>query len=231
MLWYKGWLETRFKLLFTLGFVCLNLRMGHSFSPNIKTSVLLSMVTFMGQMMGMMICALLAGAGINTQPTFQATRGLHGSTQFTLSLPVSRLRLIAVRVAIGWLETVGAIAVFYCAMWFASPQLRAKVAPLDLFKYAVTLIVCGSAVYFLSVLLGTFLDEMWRVWGTMIAAVALGWLSVHTYLPASVDFIRATGKNSSLYTHAMPWSAMAFAVVLSAAFFYAALKIAQVREY
>jgi len=223
MLCYKGWLETRFKLLFTLGFVCLNLSMMHSYSSNIKTSVLLFMVTLMSQMMVMLACGMLAGAGINTQPTFQAAKGLHGSTLFTLSLPVSRLRLLTVRACIGWLESVGFSAAFCCAMWFASPLLRAKVAPFDLFKYALTLIVCSSAIYLLSVLLATFLDEIWRIWGTMIAAVALGWLSVHTYLPASFDFVRAIGKNSPLYTHTMPWSAMAFSLDMSATFFYDAL--------
>lgn len=144
---------------------------------------------------------------------------------------MSRLRLIAVRASIGWLETAGSLAAFFCALWFVSPVLRAKVAPFALFYYALTLIVCGSAIYFLSVLLATFLDDMWRMFGTMIAAGAFGWLSYKFSLPASVDFIRVTGKNSPLYAHSMPWSAMAFSLVLSAAFFYAALKIAQVREY
>jgi len=32
----------------------------------------------------------LAGAGVRTQSAFQRMQGLHGSTYFTLSLPVSR---------------------------------------------------------------------------------------------------------------------------------------------
>jgi hypothetical protein len=234
MLWYKGWLETRFRLLFALGTMCFILFSQHSLiltNMKIKTSELLFLVTFYSQILAMMTCAMLAGAGINTQPSFQATKGLHGSMLFTLSLPVSRLRLIAVRACIGWLETAGAFAAFVCALWFVSPVLRAKVAPLDLFKYAVTLMICASAIYLLSVLLATFLDDMWRIWGTMIAAGALAWLSNHFSLPASIDFVRAAGKNSSLFTHAMPWGAMAFSLVLSAALFYAALEVAQTREY
>jgi hypothetical protein len=38
-------------------------------------------------------------------------RDLHGSTLFTLSLPASRLRLMSVRAAIGWLEGAGVIGV------------------------------------------------------------------------------------------------------------------------
>jgi hypothetical protein len=231
MLWYKGWLETRLKLLFILGIIGLFLYATHLDIPNARTSFILFQVTSFGQMMALTICAMLAGAGINTQPALQATKGLHGSTLFTLSLPVSRLRLIAVRAGIGWLETVCAIALYYSAMWFYSPLLRAKVAPFDLVKYAVTLIVCASVIYCLSVLLAAFLDEIWRVYSTMFGAGLLVWLSSHFSLPTSIDFVRAAGKNSPLFTHSMPWSAMVFSLGLSVALFYAALKVAQAREY
>jgi hypothetical protein len=231
MLWYKGWLETRFRLLFSLGAMSLFLTLMHSFATSIKTSVLIFMVTLYGQTMVMITCAMMGGAGIDTQPAFQAAKGLHGSTIFTLSLPVSRLRLLAVRACIGWLETAGAIAAFFSAMWLVSPLLRARVAPFDLFEYAATLFACASAIYFLSVLLATFLDDQWRMWGTMIAMGAVWWLSERTWLPAFANIVRATGKNSPLFTHSMPWSAMSFAVALAAALFYAALKVAQSREY
>jgi hypothetical protein len=52
----------------------------HQFSSSMNTSVLLFLVTFYGQIMVMMVCAMLGGAGINTQPSFQATKGIHGST-------------------------------------------------------------------------------------------------------------------------------------------------------
>jgi len=63
-----------------LGFVCLDLSFMHQFSSSMNTSVLLFLVTFYGQIMVMMVCAMLGGAGINTQPSFQATKGIHGST-------------------------------------------------------------------------------------------------------------------------------------------------------
>jgi hypothetical protein len=231
MLWQKGWLETRFRLLFSLGMLSLCSVSLHSIAPSTKTSVLLFLVTFISQAMVITVCAMQAGAGIDTQPTFQAAKGLHGSTQFTLSLPVSRLRLLAVRTAIGWLETAGAIPVFLCVLWFVSPLLKSRTTPFALFEYAATLIVCASMLYFLSVLLATFLDDMWRTWATMIAACALGWLSYNHSLPLSIDIVRATGRNSTLIAHTMPWSAMAFSLALAAIFFVAALKVVQTREY
>lgn len=231
MLWYKGWLETRFRLLFSLGILSLACLALHPVEPNTKTSVLLFLITFISQAMVITVCAMQAGAGIDTQPTFQAAKGLHGSTQFTLSLPISRLRLLLVRTTIGWLETAGSIPVFLCVLWFVSPLLKSRTTPLALLEYAATLAVCASMLYFLSVLLATFLDDMWRTWGTMLAALAIWWISYRNWLPLSIDVVRATGKNSTLIAHTVPWAAMAFSLALSAGFFFAALKIAETREY
>jgi hypothetical protein len=78
---------------------------------------------------------------------------------------VSRFRLLAARASIGWLEGAAAIGTLCWEMWLVSPLLRATVTPFETFEYAGTLTACASALYFLSVLLATFLDDQWRVWG------------------------------------------------------------------
>jgi hypothetical protein len=97
--------------------------------------------------------------------------------------------------------------------------------------YSATVVVCGSAVYFLSVLLGTVLDDQWRVWGTLIAAGALGWLTSRGVLPEWADVFRAMGKGSPIVAHAVPWSPMAFSAGLSAVLLVATLQVARTREY
>lgn len=175
--------------------------------------------------------AMLAGAGITTQPSLQATKGLHGSTLFTLSLLVSRLRLLATRAAIGWFEAAAVIAVLCCGMWLQFPLLRSIAAPREMLEYAATLVVSTSALYCLSTLLSTFLDDQWRAWGTMMAAFAMWWTSYRNWLPPSIDFVRAIDTGSPLVAHTIPWAPMAFSVALAAALFVAALKVAQSREY
>jgi hypothetical protein len=81
------------------------------------------------------------------------------------------------------------------------------------------------------VFLATFLDEMARMKGGMIAFGALWALSSFIPLPASMDIIRAMGDGSPLVAHTMPWGAMAFSLVLAAALFFAASRIVQAREY
>src|ERR1700728_3106237 len=110
MLWYKGWLETRIRLAVTVGFTSFFLVFLYS-HPAHDAKVALGMVGIVS-ISTIWICALLAGAGIATQPAFQATKGLHGSMLFTLALPVNRFQLLAVRAGIGWLESTAVFGLF-----------------------------------------------------------------------------------------------------------------------
>jgi len=97
--------------------------------------------------------------------------------------------------------------------------------------YALAVIVCGTTFYCVAVLLGSFLDDQWRTWGTMLVAGVLVWASSQHWLPASVDIIAAMGKSSPLFGHAMPWGPMIFSLAASAVLFLATLTIVHRREY
>lgn len=235
MLWYKGWLETRFRLLFVVGWAAVFLGLQHfgrttTPGPGTKGPAFV-LVMFSNPILVLMVCALLGGAGIVTQASLQATKGLHGSTLFTLSLPVSRLRLLAVRAGIGWLELVCVIAALCCGMWLASPAYRAVATPVEMMEYAATLVAGASALYCFSVLLATFLDDQWRAWASMLGSAAVWWLSIHTPLPVSANIFWAMREGSPILAHTMPWTAMAFSLGLAAILFFAALKVVQTREY
>jgi ABC-2 type transport system permease protein len=222
MLWYKGWLETRVGRLISLGFLGFVLVSLYSLRTPVAGLVVLA-TGFV-----MVIYTMLAGAGIAARPPFRATKG---STLFTLSLPVTRFRLLAIRAGLGWLEMAGGLGLLCCGMWLLSPVVRATVTGFEMFEYAGTLAACASALYFLSVLLATFLDARWRMVAGYMAFGALWWLSNHTPLPASLDIIRAMGEGSPMLAHTMPWTAMGVSLALAVILFFAALKVAQAREY
>jgi hypothetical protein len=233
MLWYKGWLETRWKLLFLLVFYTAVFIIGANTPPaapaGSNASALMGLAR-LSTMIVMFACVMMAGAGIATQPSFVVTKGLHGSTLFTLSLPVSRFRLLATRVSLGWLEMAGVTA-SVCGLWLTLPLMRAVVTPLEMFRYAITLVACGSVFYSVSVLLGTFFDEAWRIWGSMLAIGALLLLFDKTPVPAALNIFRAMAEGSPLIAHSMPWTPMALSVGLGAVLFFVALKVARTREY
>jgi hypothetical protein len=228
MLWHKGWLETRWRLLFMLGWQSLFL--GSAYLRGVKTMGAFMAIIIGGAFLGGFAPILLAGAGINTQPGFQATRGLHGSMLFTLSLPVSRFRLLAIRAGLGWLEMAALMGAWCCAVWFLFPILKSTANGVEAFEYAGALIVCASGLYSISLLLATFLDDLWRLYGSVLAFGAL-WLIFTKTAPEAVNLFRSMGEGSPLLTHAMPWTAMGVSLALAASLFLVAARAVQTREY
>ena len=126
MLWMKAWLETRWRLLYTLAVPLAALVLPHVMSNGASSQkaadknahIFIGVMTFFS----LFNAAYLAGAGIKTQSPFRAMKGLEGSMYYTLGLPVSRLKLILVRAGVGLLEFAGASAIVYSALWlFFSP--------------------------------------------------------------------------------------------------------------
>lgn len=227
MLWFKGWLETRIRLVFV--FVVVALMMLTQAYGGARVDV--RAVIFMAGTSMWLICVFLAAAGIATQQGLQAAKGLHGSTLFTLTLPVSRLRLLTVRAFLGWLEMACGIGWICCLLWFLFPAIRDRATPGEIVEYAAVLIVCGSFFYCITVLLATFLDDLWRVWGSFICYGALWWLAFRIPAPKSLNVFLAIGDNSPVLAHTMPWTAMAFSLALAAVLLFASLKVVEAREY
>src|ERR1700733_4149853 len=144
MLWYKSWLETRVRLLFVFGFYAVFFAVFAvvKLSPSSPFAVMSAPDQVRAIVrLGIAIyavataCLQLAGAGITTQSSFQQSKGLLGSTLFTLSLPVSRFRLLAVRAGLGWLETAGFISALCVAAWINFSPLWANFKPEEMVGY------------------------------------------------------------------------------------------------
>ena len=232
MLWYKNWLETRFRLLFLLAvmgfmiFVQNSKPHPHGSSGGTAETMAFVTMTFINVVVA---AAVFGGAGIATQPSFATQRGTHGSTLFTVSLPVSRVRMLCVRAALGWCEVLAAMAVFCGAAWFALPWIRLLITGREMLGYTVALLTCGSMFYCVAVLLGSFLEDQWRAWGTMLVAGAFSYAAKRLHFPAFVDVFG--GMSQLVLVHAMPWSAMVFSLCVSAALLVATARIVQLREY
>jgi ABC-2 type transport system permease protein len=235
VLWYKYWLETRFLALFMIAYAIfpialflVNPRAGNA--PQGTSTAIQNSVAFFAVYYSM-IPVLLAGSGIRAQAGPGTTKGLYGSTYFTLSLPVSRFRLIASRAGIGMLETAGILVIAPCAVWILFPPLRAHLTASDLMMFWVALFICGIALYFLAVLLSTVLEDPWRGFASMFGVVLLQWLLSTLPLPPAVNIFRAMGAASPLFTHTLPWATMGISLATSAVLFLVAARVVQMREY
>ncbi|HJU11180.1 MAG TPA: hypothetical protein VJ728_09905 [Candidatus Binataceae bacterium] len=159
------------------------------------------------------------------------TKGLQESIYFTLSLPVSRFRLLAMRAGLGLLETAGVSAIVIAIAWNLFPLVQANSTGLDLVQSILAAIVCLACIYFFAVLLASFLEEIWCLWGGFWVITLVWWGTSRLGLPASFDVFAFLTAASPLTTHALPWPAMSISLLLSGVLFLAALKVVRAREY
>lgn len=229
MLWMKGWLETRWRFLFALVWGGLILFMAFTDTPNRQPNVTGMMTPF--TFIWPFFAVMLAGAGINTQISFRATKGLHGSMYFTLALPVSRLRLLAVRAAVG-LSEVAAVCVLICGgVWARVPAVREQFTLPEMLVYGFAIAISTASFYALSVLLATFVDGQWQIWGSFMVIGGLRFVSLRFSVPPALDLFGPITTASPLVTHVLPWSGMGLSVAAAAILFCLSLKIVQLREY
>lgn len=226
MLLMKNWLETRWRLTAMCVYLILFLGISyHGQQPGMRVSSILIppwMILTFGAM-------TLAGGGVKTQSPIGFPEGLAESTQFTIALPVSRLRLTAVRVLVGLLETSVLTVIASCVTWNLFPAVRASTTPADFARAVLATLVWVTGPYCAAVLFETVLAEPFSMVIAGWAFTLLLWL-LHHIAPA-VDMIRAFGQASPLITHRLPWPQMATSAGTAMILLLAAVRIVQTREY
>jgi hypothetical protein len=232
MLWYKGWLETRARILFALVFILFPVALRVA-TPRLAPPTLAAeqgSIAFFAFYWSV-VPVILAGAGVKTQAGLRATRGFHGSMYFTLTLPVSRLRLLAVRAAVGLLETAAVLATVPFVVWILFPLIRARLSTPDLLEYWAVISVCGCAFYFLGVVFASVLDDWAQNMASMLSIVALQAIFANLPMPGPLNIFRAMGEASPIFTHALPWVQMGVSLSVAAVLFCIAGWVVQTRQY
>jgi len=229
MLWYKAWREIRWRGLIPLAviiYALVQIPLAVRANPHQSARGPLTVLPIFW----LVVPVMMGGSGVKTEPVFQPIKGMEGSMYFTLALPVSRFRLLAVRAGFGMLVT--AAILLPCA--FAAgmlPQLSGYAGPENGLRYAATVLLCSSGFFGLSTLLSTVLDQIWQVWGGMAAIFLSQWLVATAGLPKAFNVFQAMGNASPLVAPSLPWDTICVSLGLGAAFFLAALKVVQMREY
>jgi hypothetical protein len=218
----KAWMETRWRLLGVAMYLLIALAMS-SLNPA-GTNVLATlwfMLTFLAISLG--------GSGVRSQAPLGFSEGLAGSTQFTLSLPVSRLRLLVVRAVAGLIETATATVAVACLAWALIPSLRQTAAPGDFARLVITTILFLSAPYCAHVFFTTWVEEPYSMTYATFTMILLLYVG-HRLAPA-MDIFRAFGEASPLLTHRLPWPQLTASITLALILTSAAVQIVRRREY
>jgi hypothetical protein len=247
MLWYKAWLETRWR--FVIGLVILICSAaGTVFSyprvqqlmplvPDIDASTTVGAAireattlarsyrgyvwsqVFRQNLMQMvtLFAALLGTGNLLAQSS--------GGALFTLSLPASRGRVLGVRAATGLAELFVLAVAPALAVTFFSPAIAQSYGIGDAVVHALCQFVVGAVFFSLAFLLSTMFGDMWRP--LLIAcAVASALAIASAFTPELSRFspFRVMSGETYFRGGGLPWLGLAASLALSAAMLYAAAR-------
>lgn len=248
MLWHKAWLETRARFLtclatltiFSAVFVHHALAITNSSNSGPSHGVVsvglnadFNRLLFVTQQFVVIIwilaVVLLGMGGIVSEKA-------NGSASLTLSLPVSRARLLGVRVALGALEAIALGAVPWVTVFFISLLGGMPVAITQVALY-VLLLLGGGLVYFaMAILASSLIEGEYTAPAIAFGLVLLSAIILDAWFRPFNLWRLVTGdfyidrKTFLLATH-IPWLALLSSLSIASAMLLASLKVIQRREF
>lgn len=252
MLWYKAWLETRWRFLIGLGLLVCSaavtvltyprvlellkavpaVDLGGEIGRRINEAVTLAR-DYRGYLwsnwyrqslmqLWTIFAVLLGTGGLLSQVS-------GGGALFTLSLPVSRTRLLAVRAATGLAELLVMVLVPTLLIPLLSPAIGRSYGLGDALVHAACLFIAGSVFFSLASLLSTVFSDVWRP--LMIALCLAAFLAVaEQFMDGQSPYSLLGTMSGARYFHGggLPWPGLFVSAAASALMLYgAALNLAR----
>lgn len=248
MLWYRSWLETRWRFLIGLGLLPLSaagsvlayprliklLPLASQVDPNdaLGRRVLEGlelMSTYRGYVWGQwfaqnmtqqwtLFAVLIGTGGLLAQSS-------GGGALFTLSLPVTRDRIVGVRAATGLAELAVLALVPSLVIPLLSPAVGQSYGVVDALMHALFMFVGGSVFFSLAFFFSSLFTDVWRpILIVACAAMALAFLGevIRDFSRYSV-FGLMTGERY-FYGEGVPWLGLVVSVVVSSLLLLAATR-------
>lgn len=243
MLWYKSWLETRWR--FIIGLVLLMLSAAGTviaypqvmkllpaagtldtsgpLGQRIKEGIELAR-DYRGYVwsqwirqnlvqMGTVLAAILGSGGPFSQR----------SELFTLSLPASRTRLLGTRTATGLAELFVLAFIPALLIPLLSPSVGQTYSVVSALVHSLCLFIASAAFFSLAVLLSTSFSDVWRPLLITCSVAAVLWLCGQVLSDLSRYSIFSVMSGEAYFrTGQLPWMGLIASATASAAMLYAA---------
>ena len=236
MLWYKAWLETRSRFLTCLATLTLfsGIFVHHAqglIRPEWKTEF--NRLLFVNQqflvIMWVLSVVLLGMGGILREKAI-------GTSSVTLALPVSRARLLRVRVGMGALEAIVLGVIPWLAVFAVSSFARKPILITQVASY-VLLLVAGGLVYFaMAVLVSSLVSGEYTApalaYGIVLLAAMLfdAWLrQFNLWRLVTGDF--SIDRSTYLLSEHLPWMGIFSSLSVAVLMLLASTIVVQRREF
>ena len=239
MLWYKAWLETRARfltLLVTVTAVC-GFFVYHGLgdmTPSWRLGRDFNRLLFLNQQILVFLwifgVVLLGMGGIVREKAI-------GTSSLTLALPVSRTRLMCVRVGIGVVEAIALGLVPWTAVYAISSLEGMPILISQVGLYLLLLIVGGIVYFAAAVLVSSLVSGEYTAPSIAYGAILLPTILSDVYLPLFLNNRRlVTGAFSVdtitfLVSGRLPWLGIAASLSAAGLLLWASITIVQRREF
>jgi len=249
MVWYKSWLDTRWRFLIPLGILVVNiwgliLEYPHVAGVLRTVQVQPDALTVSGALGRAILESVAAERTYRGYIWYQWFRNnlsqlgtlfaillgsgslLSGSTgtgtMFTLSLPASRTSWLAARAAVGLGESIALAVIPSVAIVVLSPLVGERYAMTDAVVQALCLFVVGAAFFSLAFLLSTMFNDTWR---PMLIA---GGIAIVVSVCESQFALNGPFRVMSAATYfaagSLPWIGLLLSATAAAALLYGAAR-------
>jgi ABC-2 type transport system permease protein len=255
MLWYKAWLETRWR--FAIGLIILLLSACSiviAYPEVRRLLVLMPQIDLSGEIgrrvaesaelardyrgyvwsqwfvqnmpqQWALFAVLLGTGGLLAQAT-------GGGALFTLSLPVSRNRLLGIRAATGLAELLVLAVVPALVLPLLSPVVGERYAVGDAIVHAACLFIAGSVFFSLTFLLSTVFRDVWRPALIVLCGAIVVALAEQVFRGASrIGLFRVMSAEAYFRGEGLPWVGLFVSAAVSAAALYAATRNMARRDF
>ena len=254
MLWHKAWLETRWR--FIAGLVILTvlagakvyeyvvtLRMmpaaeslvsgGNSPLNNAIREAIAVQREFRGfiwytafrdnlTQLGVLFAVLLGCGGLLTEAK-------KGSALFTLSLPVTRRRLLGVRAATGLAQWFALAMIPPLAIPILAPTIGQQFSIVDALAHGICIFFAGALFYSLASFLSTLFGDIWR---PLLIAIFIGCLAaVVQFVAPELGLFKVMSGESYFRNGTLPWMGFLTTAVLASALLYGAAETFERRDF
>lgn len=236
MLWYKAWLETRSRFLTclaTLTIFCA-VFVGHAqglVRPAWKADYnrLLFVTQQFVVILWILAVVLLGMGGIVRERAI-------GTSSLTLSLPVSRARLLGVRVGVGMLEAIGLAVVPWTTIFVVSSLARMPILITQVGFYFLLLVGGGLAYFAMAVLVSSLVEGEYTAPAVAFGVVLLSAIIFDAWLRPYNLWRLVTGdfyidRHTYLLLWPFPWRGALASVTAAALMLLASVKVIQRREF
>jgi hypothetical protein len=254
MLWYKSWLETRWRFLIGVAILCCSAAVTVFTYPKVQ-ELMEYVPTNLGGMIGDRIreAAELASSFrgyvwsqwlrqnlVQTGTLFAVLLGIASvftpsrGALFTLSLPVSRQRVLGVRAITGLAELFSLAFLPSLLLPLLAPAIHQSYSAGDALAHGLCFFVVASLFFSLALFFSTVFSDPWRpllIALGLAIAIGLGEQVLRFAIPSLPGLFRVMSGESWFRDGRLPWPGLAAAAAISASIYYGAVRNLARRDF